>query len=91
MLDNTEATFKNEQCIDTGTISHTRHRKKTNKCNAENINVRENGRGNQEWAIQRHGQHWVHKEQDEDKINQNNNTENMNPGAREQETVPASY
>ena len=33
------------------------------------INVRENGRGNQEWTIQRHWQHWVHKTQDEDKQN----------------------
>jgi len=31
------------------------------------INVRENRRGNQEWTIQRHWQHWVHKKQDVDK------------------------
>ena len=31
------------------------------------INVRENLRGNQEWTIQRHWQHWVHKTQNEDK------------------------
>ena len=28
------------------------------------INVRENRSGNQEWTIQRHWQHWVHKTQD---------------------------
>jgi hypothetical protein len=67
-----------------------RHRKKTNKCNTENINVRENGRGNQEWTIQRKGQHLVHKEYDEDKNNQNY-TQNMNPGVREREAVPVSY
>ena len=27
------------------------------------INVRENRSGNQEWTIQRHWQHWVHKTQ----------------------------
>jgi hypothetical protein len=31
------------------------------------INVRENRRGNQEWKIQRHWHHWVHKTPDEDK------------------------
>ena len=34
------------------------------------INVRENRRGNQEWTIQRHWQHWVCKAQDEDKEKQ---------------------
>jgi hypothetical protein len=29
------------------------------------INVRENRRRNQEWTIQRHRQHYVHKTQDE--------------------------
>ena len=33
------------------------------------INVRKGRRANQEWTIQRHGQHWVHKTQDEDKQN----------------------
>ena len=33
------------------------------------INVREHRRGNQEWTIQRHWQHWVHKAQAEDKHN----------------------
>ena len=28
------------------------------------INVRENCKGNQEWTIQRHWQHWGHKTQD---------------------------
>ena len=32
-------------------------------------NVRENWRDNQEWTIQRHWQHWVHKTQGEDKQN----------------------
>jgi hypothetical protein len=27
-------------------------------------------RGNQEWTIQRHWQHWAHKTQDEDKLKQ---------------------
>jgi len=42
------------------------------------INVRENGRGNQEWTIQRHWQHWVNKIKNEDKQNTNtqHNTEN---------------
>ena len=29
------------------------------------INARVNRRGNQEWTIQRHGQHWTYKTQDE--------------------------
>ena len=33
--------------------------------------MKENGRGNQEWTIQRHWQHWEHKTQDEDKQNTN--------------------
>jgi hypothetical protein len=28
---------------------------------------RENQRGNQEWTIQKHWQHWVHKTQDENR------------------------
>jgi cyanate permease len=36
------------------------------------INVRENRRGNQEWTIQRHWQHWVHKTQVKDKQNKKN-------------------
>jgi hypothetical protein len=31
------------------------------------INVRQTPRGNQDWRIQRHWQHWAHKTQDEDK------------------------
>jgi len=31
------------------------------------INVKEDRRGNQEWTIQRHWQHWAHKAQNEDK------------------------
>ena len=31
------------------------------------INVKENGRGNQEWRIQRNRQHRTYKTQDEDK------------------------
>ena len=34
---------------------------------------RENPRANQEWAIQRHWQHWVHKTQDKDKQNKTHN------------------
>jgi hypothetical protein len=33
--------------------------------------AREYRRDNQKWAIQRNGQHWVHKTQDEDKQNKN--------------------
>jgi hypothetical protein len=44
------------------------------------INVRENRRGNKEWAIQRSGQHWAHKMQEEDiqniKTQQQHNTTN---------------
>ena len=40
----------------------------------QEINIRENRRDNQEWAIQRHRQQWMHKPQDKDK--QNNKTEN---------------
>jgi hypothetical protein len=32
-------------------------------------NVRENRRGNQYWTIQKNWQHWVHKNQDQDKHN----------------------
>ena len=41
----------------------------TRRRQTKQINVRENRRGNQEWTIQRHWQHWVHKSQDEDKQN----------------------
>jgi hypothetical protein len=53
-LEKIKGAIKNEQSGDTGSIGHTRHRAK----------VRENQRGNQEWTIQRHWQHWVHKKQD---------------------------
>jgi hypothetical protein len=33
-------------------------------------------KGNQEWTIQRHWQHWVHKTQDKDKQNNKHNIEN---------------
>ena len=33
--------------------------------------MKENGRGNQEWTIQRHWQHWEHKTHDKDKQNTN--------------------
>jgi hypothetical protein len=33
------------------------------------INVSENQRGNKEWTIQRHWQHWTHKTQPLDKKN----------------------
>ena len=36
------------------------------------INVRENGRGNQEWTIQRNRQHWTHKTTDKFKENRDN-------------------
>jgi len=39
-------------------------------------NVRENQRGNQEWTIHRHLQHWIHKTQNEDKQSKKHNTEN---------------
>ena len=38
--------------------------------NSTSINARENRRGNKQWTIQRHWQHWVHKTQDKDKQNQ---------------------
>ena len=38
------------------------------------LNIRENRRGNQEWTIQRHWQHWAHKTQEEDKQTQKHNT-----------------
>jgi len=37
----------------------------------QQINVRENRKGNQEWTIQRNWHHWVHKTQDEDKATNN--------------------
>ena len=42
----------------------------------KNGQSRENQRANQEWAIQRNWQHWVHKTQDEHKQNKKHNTEN---------------
>ena len=39
------------------------------------INVREYRRLNNEWTIQRHRQHWVHKTQDADKQKKNNITQ----------------
>jgi hypothetical protein len=53
-LEKIKGTIKNGQSRDTGNIGYTRNRTK----------VRENQRGNQEWTIQRHWQHWVHKTQD---------------------------
>ena len=56
-----------------------------------------NRRGNQEWKIHTH---WAHKKQDEDKQKQNkqqqHNTDptknpRINPCAREEQVVPASY
>jgi hypothetical protein len=37
-------------------------------------NVRENRRGKQEWTIQRHWQHWVHKTQEENEQSKKHNT-----------------
>ena len=51
-------------------------RSRFKKINELWINFRENQRGNQEWAIQRQWQHWVHKTQDEDKQNKKHNTAN---------------
>ena len=56
-----QGAIKNGQSRDTGNLRYTRHRTKTNKT-----------RGNQEWTIQRHWQHWAHKTQDEDKQNTEN-------------------
>ena len=53
-LEKTKGTIKNGQSRETGNIGYTRYRTK----------VRENQRDNQEWTIQRHWQHWVHKIQD---------------------------
>ena len=53
-----QGAIKNRQSRDTGNLRYTRHRTKTNKT-----------RGHQEWTIQRHWQHWVHKTQDKDKQN----------------------
>ena len=41
---------------------------------AKQINVRENRRGNQEWTIQRHWQHWINKTQGEGKHSETQNT-----------------
>jgi hypothetical protein len=45
--ENTEGAINNGQSRDTGNIDHTKRR--------------ENRRGNQQWTIQRHWQHWPHK------------------------------
>ena len=50
----------------------------TGRRQRKQINVRENRRGNQEWTIQNHWQHWIHKTQDEDKQNKKHNTVNRN-------------
>jgi hypothetical protein len=41
----------------------------TGQRKTKQINVRENRRGNQEWTIQRHWQHFAHKIQDKEKQN----------------------
>ena len=55
----------------------------TGQRKTKQINVRENRRGNQEWTIQRHLQHFAHKKQDVDKQNtktqKTNKTCNTNP------------
>jgi hypothetical protein len=48
-----QGAIKNGQSRDMRNIGYTRHRTKGNKT-----------RGNQEWTIQRHEEHWVHKTQD---------------------------
>jgi hypothetical protein len=53
-LEETRRAIKNGKSRDTGNIGYITRRTK----------VRGNQRGNQEWTIQRHGQHWVHKTQD---------------------------
>ena len=58
-LENTEGAIKNGQSRDTGNTGYTRHRTK--------INVRKYRRCNQEWTIQNHWQHRVHKTKDENK------------------------
>ena len=47
----------------------------TGRRQTKQINVRENRRGNQEWTIQNHWQHYVHKTQDEDQHNKKHNTD----------------
>jgi len=42
--------------------------------NRFHINVEENRRGNQEWAIQRHWQYWEYKTLDENKQTKKHNT-----------------
>jgi hypothetical protein len=44
----------------------------------DNPETMKNGqsRGNEEWTIQRHWQHWEHKTQDKDKQNKKHNIEN---------------
>ena len=42
------------------------------------ISVRENRRGDQEWTLQRHRQHWTHKTQDEDNKTITHKTKKMN-------------
>ena len=54
-LEKTKGAIKNGQSRNIGNIGHTGHRTR----------VRENQRGNQEWTIQRHQQHWAHMTQDE--------------------------
>ena len=44
------------------------------------LNVRKNQSGNQEWTIQRHQQHWVHKTQDE--LNRQNKIQNTTQKAK---------
>ena len=39
------------------------------------MNVRETRSDHQEWTIQRHWQHWVHRTQAEDKQNQKHNND----------------
>ena len=65
MLEKTEGTIKNGQSRETGLAT-------LGTQDTGQINLGKNRRGNQEWTIQRHWQHWVHKIQAEDKQKKNN-------------------
>ena len=55
------------------------------------INVREHKSSDQEWAIQRHCQHWAYKTFDEDKIPKQTNKQTKNTNTQHKTPQMMSY
>jgi hypothetical protein len=74
----TDGAIQNAQPRDTGNIGYTRPTGQYRMYNPETLATlgTQDRRGNTECTTQRHCQYWVHKTQEEDNQNTNQNTEN---------------